>query len=56
MRKILLVILGCTAVLLTGYAGYRSYKVWKQHHFLQMARDYLAKPDIRNATLCLNKV
>jgi tetratricopeptide (TPR) repeat protein len=56
MRKILLIVLCCTAALLAGYAGYRSYKVWKQEHFMRLAREFLAKPDVRNAALCLNKV
>jgi Flp pilus assembly protein TadD len=55
MRKTLIVLLCCTAALLSGYAGYRGYKVWKQNHMLSMARNFLAKSDGRNALLCLNQ-
>ncbi len=56
MRKVFLIVICCTAALLAGYAGYRSYKVWKQEHFVQLARDFLAKSDVRNAVLSLTKV
>jgi predicted Zn-dependent protease len=56
MRKSLLIVMGCTVALLAGYGGYRSYKVWKQQHFVRLAREFLAKADVRNAALCLNKV
>jgi predicted Zn-dependent protease len=56
MRKVLLILMCCTAALLTGYAGYRSYKVWKQQHFVRLAREFIAKSDVRNAVLCLSKV
>jgi hypothetical protein len=56
MRKLLLIVVCCTATLLAGYAGYRSYKVWRQEHFMRLARESLAKSDVRNGTLFLNKV
>ena len=56
MRKVLLIVMGCTAALLVSYAAYRSYKVWKQQHFVRLAREFFAKSDIRNAVLCLDKV
>ena len=56
MRKLIVIVLCCTTVLLGGYAGFRGYKVWKQRHMVTMARDFLAKSDLRNAVLCLNQV
>lgn len=56
MRKIFVIVLCCTAVLLAGYAGFRGYKVWKQSHLISLARDFLAKSDGRNALLCVQQV
>ena len=56
MRKIFIIILCCIAVLLTGYAAYRGYKVWKCSHLMSLAHQFLAKPDARNALLCVQRV
>jgi Flp pilus assembly protein TadD len=56
MRKLILILLGCTAVLLAGYAGYRGYKVWKQNHMMTLARGFIAKSDGKNAMLCVQQV
>lgn len=56
MRKLIIVALCCTALLLSGYAGYRGYKVWKQKHLMSMAHDFESKADARNALLCLSQV
>ena len=56
MRKTVLIFVGCAAALLAGYAGYQSYTTWKQGHFMRLAREFLAKPDVRNAALALDKV
>ncbi|MGH7971010.1 MAG: hypothetical protein ACREIC_19995 [Limisphaerales bacterium] len=56
MRKALVILTCCTAVLLTGYVGYRGYKVWKQQHLMAMTKAFLAKSDERNAVLCLEQV
>lgn len=56
MRKLIIIIICSTALLLTGYAGYRGYKVWKQRHMMTLAREYLSKSDQRNAMLCLTQV
>ena len=56
MRKTFIIILCCIAVLLTGYVGYRSYKVWKCSHLMGLAHEFLAKADGRNALLCVQQV
>lgn len=56
MRKLFIVVLCCVAVLLTGYAGYRGYKVWKNKHLMSMGREFLAKSDERNAALSAQEV
>ena len=56
MRKTFIIILCCVAVLLTGYVGYRSYKVWKCNHLMSLAHQFLAKADGRNALLCVQQV
>jgi len=56
MRKLILILLGCTAVLLAGYAGYRGYKVWKQNHMMTLAHEFIAKSDGKNALLCVQQV
>jgi Flp pilus assembly protein TadD len=56
MRKTFIIILCCIAVLLTGYVGYRSYKVWKCSHLMGLAHQFLAKADIQNAGLCVQQV
>jgi Flp pilus assembly protein TadD len=56
MRKIIIAITACIVVLLLGFTGYRGYKVWKQSHWLTMARGYAAKADVRNELLSLQQV
>lgn len=56
MRKTIIAIACCIALLLVGYAGYRGYQVWKQEHYLTMAKGYAAKADIRNEVLSLQQV
>jgi len=56
MRKIFIIVLSCVAVLLAGYVGYRSYKVWKHNHLISLARDFIAQSDTRKALLCLQPV
>ena len=56
MRKMFIIVLGCVAVLLAGYASYRGYKVWKNKHLMSAARAFLAKADGRNAMLALQEV
>jgi len=56
MRKIFIILLCCIAVLLTGFAAYRGYKVWKCSHLMGMAHQFLAKSDTRNALLCVQRV
>jgi len=56
MRKLIIIAFTCVAVLVAGYGGYRGYKIWKQHRFLGMAKEFLAKGDGRNALLTLNQL
>jgi hypothetical protein len=51
MRRMFILVLCCVVVLLGGYVGYRSYRVWKNRHLLNLAHDFLAKSDWRNAML-----
>ena len=56
MRKLFIILIGCVAILLAGYAGYRGYGVWKNKHLTSLARQFMAKSDSRNALLCLEQV
>jgi hypothetical protein len=56
MRKILILLLCCTTVLLAGYVGPRAYSSWKQTHFLSLARRFAAQGDLRNAVLSAGQV
>jgi len=56
MRKLVLSILCFTALLLLGYAGYRSYETWKQKHLMAMARQFAAESDLPNARLSLSEL
>jgi tetratricopeptide (TPR) repeat protein len=53
MRKLVIGILCVTALLLLGYSGYRSYRIWKQNHLMSMARHFAAESDLPNARLSL---
>ena len=55
MRKILVILLCCTTVLLAGYVGLRTYSSWKQTHLLALAREFAAKSDLRSAVLSANQ-
>lgn len=55
MRKLFIILLCCTLTLLAGYAGFRSYKVWKVKRMLGLARQFIAKSDGRNALLSLRE-
>jgi len=55
MRKSIVVISCCIVTLLLGYSGYRGYQVWKQNHWLTMAKIFAAKSDQSNELLCLQQ-
>jgi hypothetical protein len=55
MRKATIIISFFIALLLVSYTGWRGYKVWKQGHWLKMARGFAAKGDGRNELLCLRQ-
>ena len=56
MRKIIILLSSCIALLLLGYTSYRGYQVWRQTHGIAMAKGYLAEADARNAMLALKQV
>lgn len=56
MRKTLIILLGSIAILLAGYVGYRTYKVWKSRHLMGMAHEFVAKKEVRSALLCVQQV
>jgi tetratricopeptide (TPR) repeat protein len=56
MRKIIVIFSCCIVLLLVGFAGYRSYQVWREGHWLALARKFAATSDVRNELLSLNQV
>jgi predicted Zn-dependent protease len=56
MRKLFIIVVACAALLLAGYAGHRSYKVWKNKHLMTLCHQFLAKSDARNAVLSVQAV
>jgi tetratricopeptide (TPR) repeat protein len=56
MRKTIIILSSCIALLLLGYTSYRGYQTWKQSHGISMAKAYLARGDARNAMLALQQV
>ncbi len=55
MRKILVILVSLTVVLLLGYSAYRGYQLWRQGHWLSVAKRYAAIKDIENERLCLKQ-
>ena len=55
-RKISLILLYSTTVLLAGYVGLRVYRSLKQTHLLSLARQFAARADLRNAVLSIDEV
>lgn len=55
MRKIVIILLCCTVLLLLGYSGYLAYQNWKQTHWMSLAKEYAAKGDEKNVALCLEQ-
>lgn len=56
MRKLIILFLCCLTLMLTGYVGYRAYRVGKRNHLLSMAHQFIAKSDFPNAILSINQV
>jgi Flp pilus assembly protein TadD len=56
MRKIFVVILGCTFLLLIGYAGYLSYSKAKESRLMAMSRSFMNQGEWRKARLDLSEV
>lgn len=55
MRNVIIILLSCTVLLLLGYSGYRAYELWKQNHWMTLARQYAEKGDGANERLCLEQ-
>lgn len=55
MRKIIIAISCCIVLLLLGFAGYRGYQVWKQNHWLDLAKQFAAKGDLNSMSLSLQQ-
>src|ERR1700734_946288 len=55
MRKTIIILICCTIVLLLGYSGYRAYELWKQNHWMTLAKKYEAVGDSQNEILCLEQ-
>ncbi|HEU5396378.1 MAG TPA: tetratricopeptide repeat protein, partial [Verrucomicrobiae bacterium] len=56
MRKSIIILSICTVVLLLGYCSFRGYEVWKQNHWMTLAKEFAAKGDGRDEYLCLQQV
>ena len=48
MRKIIILLVCLTVLLLLGFSGYRAYQLWNQSHWMSLARTYAAKNDGAN--------
>jgi hypothetical protein len=55
MRKIIVILVSCTILLLLGYCGYRAYEVWKQGHWMTLAAQYADKNDTQNELIALKQ-
>jgi cytochrome c-type biogenesis protein CcmH/NrfG len=55
MRKLFISTICLCVLFVTGFAGYRSFHIWKQKHLVTMARQFVAKADGANAVLCLRQ-
>jgi hypothetical protein len=55
MRKTIIILSGSCIVLLLGYSAFRGYEVWKQNHWMALARQFAAKADVQNEFLCLEQ-
>lgn len=55
MRKVIVILVSITLLLVAGYAGYRGYKVWKQSRLVSLAKGFIEKNDLKNAVLSLNQ-
>lgn len=55
MRKIIISLFSLCLLLLLAYAAYRGFEVWKQNHFLALAKQFGAKGDFQNEFLSLEQ-
>jgi thioredoxin-like negative regulator of GroEL len=56
MRKVIIILASLTVLLLLGFCGYRGYELWKQNHWMSLARQYADRNDVKNEVLCLRQV
>ena len=56
IRRVSVLLLYATTVLLASYVGLRAFLSWKQTHLLSLARQFAAKADLRNALLSIGEV
>lgn len=57
MRKIIIIAASCCIVLLLlGFAGFRGYKVWKETHWVSLAKTCAENGDARGEYLCLQQI
>ena len=54
--RIIIILLACTFMLLLGYSAYRGYELWKQGHWMTMAKAYADRNDPNDEILCLKQV
>lgn len=55
MRKTIVILLSCTVVLLLGFCAYRAYELWKQGHWMTLAKAFAAQEDATNERLALDQ-
>lgn len=55
MRKVIIIFVCVIVVLLLGYSGYRGYELWKQSHWMSLAKGFAAKGDAHEEFLCLEQ-
>lgn len=56
MRRLIVILTCCIAVLLLAYTSYRGYQVWMESHGISLAKEYLSHSDGRSAFLALQQV
>ncbi|HEY1662559.1 MAG TPA: hypothetical protein VGI03_09090 [Verrucomicrobiae bacterium] len=56
MRKTIVILMTCIIVLLLGFSGFRGYELWKQNHWMALAKSFAAKGDVHNEFLALEQV
>ncbi len=55
MRRFVVAILCLCIAFVSGFAGYRGHRIWKQERLVRQARTFLARSDAPNALVCLRR-